>query len=112
VWAMEKGHRRLRPLDGRELRLNRLERYFEEFMARTAEFGELKEERARARLQLAEISLAKGDADAAARRLEEALESAEHLPVGPDLDLRLATDRLLLALLLQERGDDGTEAAF
>lgn len=112
AWAMEKGHRRLPPLDGRELRLNRLERYFGEFMARTAEFGELKEERARALLQLAEISLAKGDADAAARRLEEALESAEHLPEGPDLDLRLATDRLLLALLLQERGDEGTEAAF
>jgi hypothetical protein len=112
AWAMEKGHRRLPPLDGRELRLGRLERYFQDFITRTAEDPALKEERARARLQLAEVSLAKGDPAAAAKRLEEALSSAADLPSGPDLDLRLATDRLLLALLLQEENDAGAGAAF
>lgn len=112
AWAMEKGHRKLPPLDGREQRLKRLELYFQDFITRTAELPALKEERARARLQLAEVSLAKGDPKAAAQRLEEALAAAGDLPPGPDLDLRLATDRLLLALLLQERNDLGAETAF
>jgi tetratricopeptide (TPR) repeat protein len=112
AWAMEKGHRRLPPLDGREQRLGRLERYFQDFITRTSELPALKEERARARLQLAEVSLAKGDPKTAAQRLEEALASAADLPSGPDLDLRLATDRLLLALLLQEGNDPGAQVAF
>ncbi|WP_367872939.1 hypothetical protein [Luteolibacter sp. Populi] len=112
AWAMEKGHRRLPPLDGRERRLKRLEDYFQDFIIKTAEIPDLKEERARARLQLAEVSLAKGDPKEAALRLEEALAAAPDLPSGPDLDLRLATDRLLLALLLQERNDEGAGPAF
>ncbi len=112
AWAMEKGHRKLPPLDGREQRLKRLELYFQDFITRTAEVGALKEERARARLQLAEISLAKGDPATAAQRLKEALESAGELPAGPDLDLRLATDRLLLALSFQERNDPSALDAF
>ncbi|MCW1923217.1 protein kinase [Luteolibacter arcticus] len=112
AWAMEKGHRKLPPLDGREQRLKRLEYYFLDFITRTAEVEALKEERARARLQLAEVSLARGDPKVAAQRLEEAMAAADDLPAGPDLDLRLATDRLLLALLLQDRNDDGAEAAF
>lgn len=112
AWAMEKGHRKLPPLEGREQRLKRLEGYFEDFITRTAELPALKEERARARLQLAELALAMGDPAVAARRLEEALAVAGDLPVDPDLKLRLATDRLLLALLLHERNDLGAEAAF
>ena len=112
AWAMEKGHRHLPPLDGRDQRLARLESYFQDFVIRTAEDPALKEERARARLQLAEVSLAKGDPKVAAQRLEEALTSAADLPAGPDLGLRLATDRLLMALLLQERNDSGSVAAF
>lgn len=112
AWAMEKGHRKLPPLDGRDQRLNRLERYFQDFITRTAELEPLKEERARARLQLAEVSLARGEPKVAAQRLEEAMANAADLPAGPDLDLRLATNRLLLALLLQDRNDPGTAAAF
>jgi len=112
AWAMEKGNRNLPPLDGREQRLKRLESYFQDFIIRTAEIEALKEERARARLQLAEVSLARGDPKVAAQRLEEAMATAHDLPAGPDLDLRLATDRLLLALILQDRDDDGAEAAF
>lgn len=111
-WAMEKGHRKLPPLDGREQRLKRLELYYQDFITRTAEITALKEERARARLQLAEVSLAKGDPATAAQRLQEAMDSAGDLPAGPDLELRLATDRLLLALLFQERNDPSAEAAF
>jgi serine/threonine protein kinase len=112
TWAMEKGHRNLPPLDGREVRLSRLERYFQDFITRNADLPDLKEERARARLQLAEVSLAKGDPKLATTRLEEALASSSDLPSGPDLELRLATDRLLLALLLQDRNDETTPSAF
>ncbi|MEM9237678.1 MAG: phosphotransferase, partial [Verrucomicrobiota bacterium] len=113
AWAMEKGHRRLPPLDGRELRLARLEDYFERFLTRTAEIEGLSDERARAKLQLAEISLASGDPGKAAGRLEEAIEVASQLDdAGPDLELRLATDRLFLALLHQEAGDPETDASF
>ena len=112
AWAMEKGNRKLPPLDGREQRLKRLESYFQDFIIRTADVAALKEERARARLQLAEVSLARGEPKVAAQRLEEAIASADDLPAGPDLDLRKATDRLLLALLLQDRGDKDAEQAF
>ncbi|BCX49718.1 hypothetical protein HAHE_36260 [Haloferula helveola] len=112
AWAMEKGHRQLPPLDGRQLRLSRLEDYFIRFMDRTADVGELSDERARARLQLAEISLAKGEPDEAAMRFEEAMASAEDLDPEPGLELRLATDRLILALLLQDRNDPKADGAF
>ncbi|MCW1883477.1 protein kinase [Luteolibacter flavescens] len=112
TWAMEKGQRKLPPLDGREHRLKRLESYFEEFISRTEGVESLKEERARVRLQLAEVSLGRGDPKVAAERLKEALASSSDLPAGPDLDLRLATDRLLLALLLQDRNDPEADAAF
>lgn len=112
AWAMEKGHRRLPPLDGRERRLKRLEDYFQDFVIKNADIDNLKEERARARLQVAEVSLAKGDPKEAAKRLEEAFDSMTDLPPGPDLDLRLATDRLLLGLLLQDRNDPDAGPAF
>jgi serine/threonine protein kinase len=111
-WAMEKGHRRLPPLDGRELRLKRLERYFEDFLTRTAGIEPLADERARARLQLAEISLAAGDAPAATRRLAEALEAWSDLPMDAEFKLRMATNSLLLALLRQAIADPDTEPAF
>ncbi len=111
-WAMAKGHRKLPPLDGRKQRLERLEDYFVRFIERTADVGELEEERARARLQLAEISLAEGDPEEASIRLEEAMESAAVLDEGPELELRLATDALVLALLMQDRNDPGADIAF
>lgn len=112
AWAMEKGHRRIPPLDGRELRLKRLERYFEDFLTRTANIDSLADERARARLQLSEISLAAGDEPAATRRLGEALQAWAGLPMDADLKFRIATNSLLLALLRQTRADSGTESAF
>ena len=111
-WAMEKGHRRLPPLDGRELRLKRLERYFEDFLTRTADIPALTDERARIRLQLSEISLAAGDAPAATRRISEALDAWASLPMDAELKFRMATDSLLLALLRQSISDPETEPAF
>lgn len=111
-WALEKGHRQLPPLDGRELRLKRLENYYQDFVTKTGDIADLKEERARARLQLAEVSLAKGDPKEAARRLEEAFDAAGDLKPSPSLDLRRATDRLLLGLLLQDRNDPDAGVAF
>lgn len=111
-WAMEKGNRRLPPLDGRELRLKRLERYFEDFLTRTADLGALADERAMVRLQLAEISLAAGDAPAATARIAEALDAWSTLPMDAELKFRMATDSLLLALLRQSISDPETAPAF
>ena len=111
-WAMNKGLRRLPPLDGRTQRLGRLENYFKDFLEKNGDIPALKEERARARLQLAEVSLANDDPELASARLQEALKSSEDLSGGANLDLRLATDRLLLALLLQKQNDARAEGAF
>ena len=111
-WAMEKGHRRLPPLDGRDLRLKRLERYYQDFLTRTADLAPLADERARVRLQLSEISLAAGDAAAASKRLGEALAGWGTLPMDAEMKFRLATDALLLALLRQSNGETAAEADF
>jgi len=111
-WAMEKGHRKLPPLDGRELRLKRLERYFEDFLTRTADIPDLADERAMVRLQLSEISLAAGDAPTATKRIAEALKAWSALPMDPELKFRMATDSLLLALLRQSISDPETASAF
>ena len=111
-WAMEKGNRRLPPLDGRELRLKRLERYFQDFLTRTAEIPALADERARARLQLSEISLAAGDAPLASKRLGEALDAWASLPMDADLKFRMATNSLLLALLRQANEDAEAGPSF
>ena len=112
AWAMEKGNRLLPPLDGRELRLKRLERYFEDFLTRTAKIDALADERARVRLQLSEISIAAGDAAAASKRLGEALDAWATLPMDAELKFRIATNSLLLALLRQSNADPLTESSF
>ncbi len=112
AWAMEKGNRNLPPLDGRELRLKRLERYFVDFLTRSADIVALADERARARLELAEISIAAGDSENASKRLAVALEAWKNLPMDAELKFRVATDWLLLALLRQSGNHAETGAAF
>ncbi len=112
AWSMEKGNRRLPPLDGRELRLKKLQRYYEDFLAGSADVAELADERARARLAIAEISIAAGDAENSSTRLGDALAAWGSLTMDGELKLRVATDWLLLALLKQSRNDAGAEAAF
>ncbi len=111
-WAMEKGNRRLPPLDGRDLRLKQLERYFEDFLTRTAEITDLADERARIRLQLAEIAIAAGDAPAASGRLGEALVAWDSREMDAELKFRFARDSLALALLRQSNDDPDAPASF
>ncbi len=111
-WAMEKGNRNLPPLDGRELRLKRLEQYFTDFLSQNAGVPALADERASVRLQLAEISLAAEDAPAASLRLGEALAAWATLPMDAELKFRFARDSLLLALLRQTHADLDAEASF
>ena len=110
---MEKGNRMLPPLDGRELRLKRLERYFEDFLTRTANIDALADERARVRLQLSEVSLAAGDAaggEQAAWR--GAARRGRNLPMDAELKFRMATNSLLLALLRQSNARSGDRGRF
>jgi len=111
-WAMEKGHRDLPALDGRDLRLKRLERYFEDFLRRTGEIKSLDDERARVRLQLAEVSLAAGDAEAAEKRLAEAIDGWIGEAMDGETKMRLGRDALLLALLKDGKGDKAAMEAF
>lgn len=111
-WAMEKGHRELPALDGRELRLKRLETFFVDFLARTGEIESLEDERASVRLQLAEVALAAGDAEAAERRLGEAIAGWTGAAMDGDMKLRLGRNALLLALLKQEKGREDAGVAF
>lgn len=111
-WSMEKGHRSLPPLDGRKLRLKRLERFYEDFLRRNASIQSLDDERSRARLQLAEISLAAGDAEKAEKRLGEAIAGWTGSGIDGQTKLRLGRDALLLALLKQKKGHEGTADAF
>ncbi|MGE9271161.1 MAG: tetratricopeptide repeat protein, partial [Verrucomicrobiales bacterium] len=111
-WVMEAGHLGLPPLEGRDHRLTRLERYFEGFLERTNEVVELAEERARARLQLAEISMAQGDPELAAKRFEEAVEELGKMEASAQLSLRLAVVRLVLARLYQQQDAAATGQAF
>ena len=112
AWAMEKGHRRLPPLDGRELRLKRLERYYVDFLERTSGMPELADEMARARLQLAEISLAMGDEKTSTTRLDEVLQAFSDKPMDEHMRMRIATNHLLLAILKQAHAAEDVEGAF
>lgn len=111
-WALTKGLRDLPPLDGRETRLLQLEAYYQQFLRESALLPELEEERARAQLQLAEISLALGDAAKAASQFETALPALQKKPLDAAWAVRLATDQLLLALLWLKSGDERSAAAF
>lgn len=111
-WAMEKGHRSLPPLDGRELRLKRLEEFYEDFLRSNEAVESLEDERSMARLQLAEVSLAAGDSEKAERRLGEAIAGWTGSAIDGETKLRLGRNELLLALLKQQTGAEDVPAAF
>lgn len=111
-WAMEKGHRKLPSLDGRLERLKSLEKYFEDFLGRIGRIPELADERARIQLQLAEISLAAGDSEKAMSRLSKVPEAWKDVPADEEFRFRMATNRLLLALLLKSNNDPRMGDAF
>lgn len=111
-WALGKGHRELPPLDGREDRLRALESYYQQFLRESAMLPELAEERARAQLQLAEISLSLGDGKTAADRLESAFSALEKYEQDATWSQRIAADRLLLTLLWHQAGDPRSAQGF
>ncbi len=112
TWALSKEHRDLPPLDGRETRLQLLEAYYQQFINEASLNPELAEEKSRAKWQLAEISLAKGQADLAAKQLELALPDIQKYDHDASWSVRIATGKLLLALLWQSSGDERSDAAF
>lgn len=111
-WSIEEGHRQLPPLDGREVRLKRLESTFEEFLERTAKIEALEEARAMTRVQLAEIALALGDAEKAAERLKGSIAEWSQREMSSEMQLRMARNRLSLALLRQSKDVDGLVESF
>lgn len=112
TWAMDEGNRRLPPLDGRGTRLKQLEEYFSDFLTHTQSQPAMALERARVRLKLAEISLSKGDIALARQRLEDAKNDWQTLPRDSEITFRLAGNSLLLALLLQSKGEADAEQSF
>jgi serine/threonine protein kinase len=111
-WGMEKGHRTLPVLDGREVRLAQLEEFYETFLKTHAGNEELADELARVRLHLAEISLAASDAVKAEERLSIAIDAWQGRELDTAMSLRLGRDSLLLALLIQRSGKEGLEVYF
>ncbi len=111
-WGMEKGHRTLPVLDGREVRLAQLEKFYEGFLESHSSNQQLVDELASARLDLAEIFLAAGDAAKAEERLETAIQGFQGRELDAAMRLRLGRDTLLLALLKQQAGKEGIESDF
>ncbi|MDX1679430.1 MAG: hypothetical protein R3242_01755 [Akkermansiaceae bacterium] len=101
AWAMEKDRRQLPPLDGREKRLRKLEADLVAFIEEAEPMPELEKEVARARLQLAEISISLGEAKLASERFEAAYAAWRDREIDPDLKMRMATDSLLIAKLME-----------
>lgn len=107
AWAMEKDRRQLPPLDGRDKRLHRLQADLEKFVAESGGREELQEVRARAQLQLAEIAISLGQAQTARQRFDAARQALADADITPELSLRMATDSLLIAKLLQGSAEPG-----
>ena len=112
LWALTKGHRDLPALDGRQARLQQLETFYQEFLVDSSLMPELAEERARAQLQLAEISLAMDDAPKASTRLETAIKSLSKFSHSAPWKMRIASGQLILAMLWQKDGDARAEQGF
>ncbi len=111
-WSMENGRQQLPSLDGRTQRLKRLERYYEQFIQEADKNPDLAVERARALLQLAEISIASADVQRALERFAAAQEAWAGVPKDAEMWMRLATDRLLIAMLRDSKSDEGALQAY
>lgn len=100
-WSMEKDRRQLPPLDGREDRLRQLEQDLMTFVVEAEKLPELTEVLGRARLQLAEISISLGQGKAARERLDMAVAVFKQIPMDSQLKVRIATDSLLIAKMME-----------
>ena len=110
AWALEKDRRQLPPLDGREQRLKDLQHNLMAFVVEAEKLPELADELARVRLQLAEISISLGQIKLARQRFETAYDYWKDKPMDGDLKMRLATDSLLIAKLMEGKAE--TELAM
>ncbi len=111
TWALEEGRRRLPPIDGREWRLNQLEEYYQDFLKQSEGNNALKEERARALLHLAEISISREEIQDAETRMKEAL-NVWGDQIGASMRLRVATDMLIIALMQESRAPEKAKESF
>lgn len=112
-WSLEKGNRALPPLDGRINRLKRLETTLQDFLTKNKDIPELTEERARAKMELAEISLSLGDDQVASTRFDEALKASVDITnKNADWLTRVATARLMLGLIQQSHNDKICSSTF
>ena len=112
AWTIEQDHRQLPPLDGRDARLEFLEAYYDGFLDDVAGIDGLEVERARARLQLAEVSLVIGDPVRAHARLAELLAASDDLADDPTFAIRMARNMVLLGILQQNQGQNTSIATF
>ena len=110
--GMEKGHRTLPVLDGRDVRLALLEKFYLGFIETHQANAALSDELAMARLHLAEISIAAGDSVKAQERLESAIQGFQGRELDAVMKHRLGRGCLLLVLLKQQDGKDGLEKDF
>ncbi len=107
-WVIERGSTALPTLEGRKERVARLVTYFQSFIKTHGGLADWQEEVNRARLQLAELSLAMGDEQQAEQELSKAMESA-----GDAIDsVRFFRARALLGLLSHKKGDNGRALEF
>ena len=106
AWSIKQDHLDLPPLDDRQQRLEQLADYFTGFLEETSGMEGLEVERARAQLQLAEISLAAGDVEHAGARLAVAADAAGHFDEDAAHAFRMARNMVLLGLLQHGEGKD------
>lgn len=110
-WVVDAGHKNLPPLAGRKRRIEMLENYYVDFLQKHSRVKGLAEEMSRARLQLAEITLAADDEENAETRLDEAVKRWEG-EMDARTQLRVAKNRLSLALLKQRAGRENLSDYF
>jgi tetratricopeptide (TPR) repeat protein len=104
-WALRENHPSHPPLVGRARRLERLEKTFSQFVEDHRDHPGLQDEVRRARFQLAEIALARGDATAADALLARALEAGSVGKEGPVEPRRLARFRVVQFSLVAEQAE-------
>ncbi len=110
-WVIDAGHKNLPPLAGKQKRINQLENYYVDFLQEHSRVKGLEMEMAMTRLQLAEVTLAADDEENAESRLDDAVEKWVG-EMDPKTQLRVAKNRLSLALLKKRSGRDNLAAYF
>lgn len=112
AWLAEHTYPELPALDPAKTRIPQLEQAYQKWLKETENLPELAEERARAQLHLSELALAQGNPSLAQSRFDRAHENIADIPSSPALQLRLATHRVVLALLFQKQSDPAAVEAF